>query len=243
MNLKEFQQGLIRLGYDLGPAGADGVPGRLTQAATIAFKVKNKLSATPTIGPLTVGAMERALGGPMNRPIVPAPAERVPPPVWFIEAERNLTVREVVGKGSNPTIMGWARGLGRRLGFNYTDDDTPWCGLFVAHCIASTLPNEPLPQYPLRALAWANFGVRLGTPTIGAVMVFQREGGGHVAEYAGEDANNFLVLGGNQSNQVSRTWIAKSRCVAMRWPSTAKAPTTGRVIVDRNGAVISRNEA
>ena len=26
------------------------------------------------------------------------------------------------------------------------------------------------------------------------------------------------MLGGNQSDAVTRTWIAKSRCIAARWP-------------------------
>lgn len=246
MTFQEFQQALIDLGYDLGPAGADGVPGRLTQAAILAFKATVGLSNTTTVGPQTVAAVQAALAAKSLRP---APGLAIPPtpdhpePIWMVEAARYLGVQEVVGPGSNPTILGWARALGSRLlGMNYTDDDTPWCGLFVAHCIAVTLPTEPIPSVPVRASAWLDFGQRLSAPALGAVMVFTRAGGGHVGFYAGETESAFYILGGNQSNRVSRTWIAKDRSTGFRWPSSVAMPNRWRVLVDRNGAPLSRNE-
>ena len=240
MTFQEFQRGLIRLGYDLGRAGADGVPGRMTAAATIAFKVKRGLSATPAIGPQTIAAMATAL----REKGTPAPAPRTPPaPVWMIEAQRNLSVREVAGPKSDPTILGWAKRLGSRvLGMNYVEDGTPWCGLFVAHCVELTLPGEPLPSIVVRASSWDRFG-RSSSRGFGAILRFQRPGGGHVGFYAGETADGrFLkVLGGNQSNRVSYAMIESSRLVAVRWPSTG-GETRERVIVDAKGTPMSSNE-
>ena len=42
-------------------------------------------------------------------------------------------------------------------------------------------------------------------------MVFTRAGRGHVGLYLGEDATHFHILGGNQTNNVSITRIAKVR--------------------------------
>lgn len=242
MTLQEFQRGLIALGYDLGRGGADGIPGRLTQAATSAFKARRGLSATPLIGPRTIEEMRQALTERGR----PAPETTVgpPPPVWMIEAARYLNVAEVRGRGSNPVIMGWARRLGARvLGIDYSDDDIPWCGLFVAQCIAATLPKEPLPGIAVRASSWDRFGVA-STLGEGAILRFQRPGGGHVGFYAGETADGRLlrVLGGNQSNRVSYVMLERSRLVATRWPATGGARRP-RLIVDARGLVISRNEA
>ena len=74
------------------------------------------------------------------------------------------------------------------------------------------------------------------------MLVFTRSGGGHVGFYAGEDADAYHVLGGNQSDAVTIARIAKSRCIAIRWPSTAPAPVGGRVFSALAGT-LSRNEA
>jgi len=62
--------------------------------------------------------------------------------------------------------MGW----GKRLKISYADDEVPWCGLFVAHCIGSQLPAERLPINPLGARNWGRLGVECKVPQPGAVM-------------------------------------------------------------------------
>ena len=64
---------------------------------------------------------------------------------------------------------------------------------------------------------------------------------GQVAFYVGEDASTIHVLGGNQSNQISVTRMAKDRFLGARWPKT-DATTTGSVAKAATGA-ISQNEA
>ncbi|MEG8021785.1 hypothetical protein [Sphingomonas aerolata] len=68
--------------------------------------------------------------------------------------------------------------------------------------------------------SWASWGSRLRPERLapGAVLVFDRPGGGHVGFYVGEDATAYHVLGGNQSNAVTVTRIAKGRLTASRWP-------------------------
>ena len=99
---------------------------------------------------------------------------------------------------------------------------------------------------PLWARNWANFGRKVedGQAALGDVLVFSRDGGGHVGFYVGEDAGYFHVLGGNQSDQVNITRIAKSRCIAVRRPKWRTAQPAGvvKVQLQASGAV-STNEA
>ena len=56
------------------------------------------------------------------------------PPRTIAEALKLLGTAEVVGKGSNATIMKWRDEL-KAAGVaisGYSDDDIPWCGLFAA---------------------------------------------------------------------------------------------------------------
>ena len=96
---------------------------------------------------------------------------------------------------------------------------------------------------PVRATAWATWGQPC-EPTLGAVLVFARKGGGHVGLYAGETATAYRVLGGNQSDAVNYAWIAKSRCIAVRWPPKAPLPPKViRVVGFPDPKTVSVNEA
>lgn len=242
MTFKEYQAGLIRLGYDLGRAGADGIPGSATNAATLAFKAKHGLAATTTVGPQTVAALNAELAALGSPPVSDTP----PPPVWIVEARRYLGLAEVAGARSNPTILGWAQRLGAKVvGMAFTNDDTPWCGLFVAAVISRALPSECLPAVVVRAASWDAFGRHLNQTAFGCVVRFQRPGGGHVGFAIGRSADGRLirVLGGNQSNRVSETWIEKARLVECRWPSSINSPPIPLPIMDAKGVTISRDEA
>jgi uncharacterized protein (TIGR02594 family) len=156
---------------------------------------------------------------------------------WYDEAQRLVGTREIVGPRHNPTILAWAKTLGARmLGISITDDETPWCGLFVAHCMMQA--DITPPKIAVRASSWQDWGSNLRADRLspGAVLVFKRPGGGHVGFYAGEDSTTYHVLGGNQSNKVGITRIAKDRCVARRWP--LDVPVTGApVLVGANGTI------
>jgi uncharacterized protein (TIGR02594 family) len=158
----------------------------------------------------------------------------------MIEAERNLSVREVPGSGNNPTIIGWAKKLGGWIASYYKQDSIPWCGLFVNYCMA--VAGAKTIQSGLGALNWATYGVGLGMAIPGAILVFKRPGGGHVGFYVSEDNDTFHVLGGNQSDAVTITKIAKNRLVATRWPSNFKVPPGARPIHKKFDGKLSVNE-
>lgn len=229
--VKEIQHALARRGFSPGPV--DGIWGRQTEAAVRAFQAEAGLLIDGIVGPVT----QRALFGdpmdaePFNNPAIP----------WFQEARRQLGTLEEPGPASNPEILDWADDAG----IPYKSDDIPWCGLFVAHCITSTLIAEPLPANPLGAQQWRKFGAPCSVRP-GAVLVFWREKPtswkGHVGFYAGEDKKAYNVLGGNQGNKVSVARIAKSRLLEARWPATAPLTDDGPVEIAASG-VMSTNEA
>jgi uncharacterized protein (TIGR02594 family) len=166
-------------------------------------------------------------------------------PSWLLIARKLIGVREIVGPKHSATIMGWIAALGSKiLGIVVKDDETPWCGTFMAHVMVEVKIAPP--AIAVRASSWAGWGRQLNTPRLGCVLVFTRAGGGHVGLYLGERSDAYRVLGGNQSNSVSETWIAKDRLApgGLRWPSGAPLPPpTGPVLLANDGSPLSRNEA
>jgi len=231
VKLIEIQQKLALLGLKPGPL--DGIWGRQTISAVKIFQRNSGLDPDGVVGPRTLKALF-----PDAKPSKGFDRSEL---VWFKEAQRLLGTKEKPGVGSNPTILDWATDID----VMYKSDDIPWCGLFVGHCIGSTLDAEPLPSGLLSARAWSRFGIPT-SPTSGAVMVFWRNslqsGLGHVGFYAGEDKSAYRILGGNQSDEVSLAWVSKDRFVGARWPATVP-PTLPETFMASRTDAMSWNEA
>lgn len=58
ISTQEMQQILIDLGYDLGPAGADGVVGKKTMLAIRTFQMRHKLAVDGLVGPKTLAKLK-----------------------------------------------------------------------------------------------------------------------------------------------------------------------------------------
>ncbi|OHV85818.1 TIGR02594 family protein [Ensifer sp. LCM 4579] len=224
-------------------AAQDSTHGRGVIAALKEFQRKLSLPVTGTATAVTVAALRRDPRSGGNSAVA-GEAPKIPAePVWMREARRHMGLKEIAGPKSSATIMSWAKRFGGWIVSFYTNDDIPWCGLAVGHWIAVTLPEEQLPSNPLGALNWSKFGRGLTEPALGAILTFKRPGGGHVGLYAGEDGTHYHVLGGNQSNSVSVTRIEKTRCQAIRWPTTGGEPIGGPVRLSASGVPASKNEA
>jgi uncharacterized protein (TIGR02594 family) len=159
-----------------------------------------------------------------------------PLPRWLKTAKKFDGLREVPGPRHNSTIIGWLESMRAW----WRDDETPWCGVFVAYCMKES--GLPTPKLWFRAKAWADYGSLLRPDRLapGAILVFDRAGGGHVGFYVGEDAGFYYVLGGNQANGVNTMKLGKSRLVASRWPKGE--PVLGRP-VRLKGGIVSTDEA
>ncbi len=140
---------------------------------------------------------------------------------WMTEARSLIGTRELPGAANNPVIMAWGNRLGARvLGIAYGADSVPWCGLFAAWCVhqAGIAP----PAIAIRAKAWASWGEAI-TPgmriPLGAVAVFERQGGGHVGFVESINRDGSLnILGGNQGDAVNVRRFGRDRLIALRWP-------------------------
>jgi uncharacterized protein (TIGR02594 family) len=132
---------------------------------------------------------------------------------WIDEAKKHIGLKEIVGKGTNLTIQSWLSNLRAW----WSDDETAWCGTFVAHCIKKT--GYPLPKHWYRAKDWLTWGLDVHTPCYGCVVVFNRVGGGHVGFCVGKDEQGrLMVLGGNQNNMVSISPFTLDRVAGYRMP-------------------------
>jgi len=231
MTTLEIQKRLKKLGFDPGPL--DGVPGRETSAAVKAFQKSKKLEEDGVVGPETLEALfpdkPAETLGDINLP-------------WLDLALRKKGLHE--GK-NHAELSAFLRSDGKTLG---DPAKNPWCGDFVETCIAVTLSNERLPSNPYLARNWLGFGQAI-EPTMGAIAVYwrgsKRGTQGHVAFLVGEGKSRngpvFYNLGGNQSDAVTVTPIAKDRLLGCRWPSSV---ATGPVhLAKMTGGKLSVNEA
>lgn len=206
------------------PGRVDGIWGRQTIAAVEKFQQSKGLTVDGIVGPITAEALFGAKEGIASHLALP----------WMTEAQNLLGTKENLGPLDNPLILDWAKSLD----LHYSGDDIPWCGLFVAHCIGSSLLNELLPTNPLGARQWKSFGAKTH-PKVGAIMVFWRGAksgvNGHVGFYTGEDKEYYRVLGGNQSDKVCFAWIEKDRLIDARWPTSAVSlsATASAVHIDK----------
>lgn len=222
--LQEVQRRLIALGYKLGPAGADGIPGRFTTEAVAQFQKDNKLEVQfpGTIGPKTLKTLEM---GDYQGQLMPS---------WVSDARRYLGLHEVRD----------AKKLDKALRLDASE--IAWCGAFVGLVVAAALPKEPLPANPLGSRNWLKFGRAIEAPQIGAVAIFWRGSKdgwqGHVGIVVGHDKTHVHVLGGNQSNSVSIARVAKNRLLGYRWPITFAEPS-GALATSTITATVTTNEA
>lgn len=162
-----------------------------------------------------------------------------PGPLMLKEALKLYGVAEIVGEKHNPTILNWAKEIG--VDDVYKADETPWCGLFVG--VIARRSGKEIPKTPLWAKSWAKWG-KSCDPSLGCVLVFEREGGGgHAGLYVGEDYDFYHVLGGNQKNCVCVRRIEKKRCIAARELYIHARPNNVRKIVLSPHGMISSNEA
>lgn len=226
-NVKQYQNKLKQLGYDID---IDGVYGPQTKSVVMNFQRDNYLKIDGIVGPKTWEKLFSINEKDTISNITDTP--------WIDEGLKVKGWHEVKNRAK---LFAWLRQDGTSVG---DPSKIPWCGDFVETAIKLALPLEEfagrLKENPYWAQNWQYFGVQ-SEPMYGAILVFKRKGGGHVGFYVGEDKNYYHVLGGNQSNAVTVTRINKNRCIAVRYPATAKK-TNKRVYLTTKGRV-STNEA
>ena len=244
MTVKQAQEALEHLGYDLGPAGADGDAGSLTIRALTAFQKSVGLKADGLLGPRTEAKLKAATpeaGTKDKTPPAPLAAEPDMPP-WLTSASHDLGLHEGVGKANNPKVVA----LFKDAGFaGVKDDATAWCAAFVgAHLQRSGFK----PSGSLAARSYEAWGVGLKNPVLGCVCTKKRGNSswqGHVFFVVGLSADGKTVfgLGGNQSDAVTVAAFKRSEVTSFRWPSSLPVPKTTDLPTSVAGAKAGVSEA
>lgn len=149
---------------------------------------------------------------------------------WMLTAMACLWRKEVPG----PQTADFISAMLKRLHAWWGDDETPWCGTFVAGCLQEA--GLPVASQWWRARGWVGFGHYLPLNAsvqdipYGALVVLDRPpslSNGHVGFYAGRaDArygrDGLVLLGGNQGDAVSYASFPRRRVIYWSWPGVAR---------------------
>lgn len=219
----DAQNALRMYGY---PLKADGDFGSATIAAVRSFQRFEHLDVDGEIGPATRARLDFYNANPDIKTPVELQAT-ISAPLWVTNGLHEVGIAEVIGRGSNPKILEFARQEGGEIAREFTSDDIAWCSLYANHLLTSVgLPGTET----LWALDWDSDrtwpNVRLDGPAVGAFIPMKRKGGGHIACVVGRNAaGNLMALEGNTGNRVTVGPIARDRPLSYRWPKRASLPT------------------
>jgi len=168
-------------------------------------------------------------------------------PTWITEARKHIGEKEIPGAASSAWIHSiWLKlkgGAWMWKAYGGDDSKLPWCGAFVAFCLKEVEINPP-DKYA-SAREWAFYGTPLVGPIPGCIVVFSRDGCGHVGFVVGVDEKNrLMVLGGNQGDSVKISPFERNRVVSYRWPETITAQNQFQALpIMRSKDQSSANEA
>lgn len=142
---------------------------------------------------------------------------------WIAEARKHVGLKEIKGSRHNPIILSWLK----KLKAWWNDDESAWCGTFVAYCL--DMAGVPIPKHWYRALDYLSYGTRLVKPAYGCVAVKARQGGGHVCFVVGQTKEGKLVcLGGNQNDMVCYALYDRKDFEAFMWYGKTSRPAQER---------------
>lgn len=150
-------------------------------------------------------------------------------PEWMKVAMGEIGTTEVVGRTHNPRILEYHAATG----LHASNDETSWCGSFVAWCLQqSGVDYKNVFPQAAAARTWLRFGHTLKTPTYGCIIIFWRKSPtsweGHVGFFVGwadENHEYVKVLGGNQRNRVEIMEYKSLQILGFRWPASIPLPS------------------
>jgi len=141
---------------------------------------------------------------------------------WMAVAEAEKGIHEIPGEENEPRVLEYFTATGN-LGWSArSKDETPWCSAFANWCLKQA-GYEGTSHAAARS--WLNWGQEIESPRRGCIVVFTREGGGHVGFYLEETETEIKVLGGNQQNketllfEISEKYYPKSDWLGYRIPA------------------------
>lgn len=158
-------------------------------------------------------------------------------PAWLAVARSLIGTREIKGPKHEPLILKMWKAI-KRGGIQ--NDETPWCAAAVGYCLEAVGLLSSRYESARSYLTW---GIPIASPIVGCVVVFERDGGGHVGFVVGcDDAGRLLVWGGNQGDAVNIRAFDRARAIAFRWPAPVPLPVYQPLPLLAT-ATVSSNEA
>lgn len=163
-------------------------------------------------------------------------------PAWFRWALAELGTKETPGSKSTAQILEY-RTIGKTP-LAGEDSIVPWCAIFTNACLeASGIKGTRSGM--ARSYERSPDFVKLAGPALGAIVCKWRNspksGLGHVGFYAGHDTRGRVVLvGGNQSDAVSKASFDPAQLTGYFWPKGQPLPVIGKV--NAGAAVASATE-
>jgi len=132
-------------------------------------------------------------------------------------ATGELGVKEIPGVKNEKRIVDYAKEAGFN---NITDDETPWCSIFVNWCSQKAGLQR---SHRANARSWLAVGMPVNDPMPGDIVIYWRENPktswkGHVGIFLGfsKDRSRIFTLGGNQRNSVSIQGYDASKVLGFR---------------------------
>ena len=154
-------------------------------------------------------------------------------PAILAAAKRYVGTEEWAGAASNPAV----EELWTKAGFGVAHkDDVPWCAAFVGAVLAQVgLPNTGKPN----ARSYLEYGTSIDPEQArpGDIIVFWRGSPsgwqGHVAFFAEWAGSDVMVIGGNQSDAVTRAAYPRHKIIGVR---RADGVSAGKTLREGNTA-------
>lgn len=135
-------------------------------------------------------------------------------PLWLEIALREYGVSEIAGARYNSRIFDYHQVTTLKA----TSDEVAWCSSFICWCMERAgVPSTKSAS----ARSWLNFGVSIGAPVLGCVVILKRGidvTKGHVALFIFDHEDFFFGLGGNQNNEVCIQRFKKEDVLGYRMP-------------------------
>lgn len=156
---------------------------------------------------------------------------------WIDIGMAQMGVQEIKGPKTNPEIEKWLK----QLQAGWSDDETAWCGVFVAWCLLQA--GVKYPKLWMRALAYRSAGAKLSKPAYGCVAIKSRKGGGHVCFVVGRDkkTGKLVCLGGNQGDKVCLALYNDTDFLEFRWYGKTNKPLSIRYQLPEYNGVSAQN--